>query len=383
MINMADPKDTVYKADPHTKAKHAILGEYLKRWLPILSNQARNLGTNRRLLYVDGFAGAGEYRDDVPGSPLVAIKTVAQHSHQFNVPIEFIFIEKRKDRIEHLRDLISTKKYSTFGPNQLDVKAIEGECEAEVLLLIEETRRKSEKLGPALFFLDQFGYSSFSMNLVRQILHEDVCEVFSYLNWNLLHPFMTDDTKWAGINKAFGGEEWKSVLGLSGHAKEERFRDVYTTALQERGGAKYTFPFAMKDFNDRVIYWLFFSTNNIHGLEAMKKAMWAVDRSGGFEFSDKHSTQLDKMFPVDNEWLANHLFTEHRNQTMTVGEIKEYVLTETPCHTFKDALAHLERNKKLKPVNPPQGRKRCHFPDEEMKVHFVQTPKTTQGTLFE
>ena len=53
---MTDTKATVYEADPHTLAKHQILREYLKRWLPILARQSRAIGRqDHRLLYVDGF----------------------------------------------------------------------------------------------------------------------------------------------------------------------------------------------------------------------------------------------------------------------------------------------------------------------------------------
>ena len=299
------------------------------------------------------------------------------------MPISLIFIEKRKDRIDHLRTLIATEKYATIKPQQLTIEPIEGDCEIQVLQLVEKTRKAREKLGPAFFFLDQFGYSSFSMNLVRQILQGELCEAFSYLNWNLLHPFMTDPTKWTGITKAFGGEEWKSVLELSGQIKEERFREIYMTALRERGGAKYTFPFAMRDHTDRVIYWLFFSTNNIRGLEEMKKAMLTVDSSGGFGFSDKHSAQLGQLFSVDQEWLATHLFTEHENKVLTVGEIKEYVLTKTPCCIFKGALGLLERNDRLEPLAPPQNRSRGSFTDENMQLRFFHEPKYVQQSFFE
>jgi three-Cys-motif partner protein len=379
---MADPKDTIYEADPHTRAKHAILREYMKRWLPILSRQAKNVGSGQRLLYVDGFAGAGEYSNNAPGSPLVAIDAAAQHCHDFNVPIVFVLVEKRKDRCDHLKKLIATKKQAILGSKHLVVEPIEGDCETELLRIIGKHKEQGKKLGPAFFFLDQFGYSSVSIDLVKQILSEEVCEVFTYLNWNLLHPFMTDQTKWAGISKAFGGDEWKSVLELNGQAKEERFKDVYVTALRDRGGAKYAFPFAMRDKDDRVIYWLFFCTNNIRGLEEMKKSMWTVDRSGGFEFSDKHATQVGHLFTVDDEWLANHLFAEHENKTMTVGEVREYVLTKTPCHSFRDALALLERTERLEPVNPPAGRRRGSFPDEDMKVRFVNKAKPKPKTLF-
>ncbi len=78
---MSDPKPTIYEADPHTQAKHRILKAYLERWLPILDKQAQLVKRGKqRLLYVDGFAGAGEYENSAPGSPLIPIETALGHS---------------------------------------------------------------------------------------------------------------------------------------------------------------------------------------------------------------------------------------------------------------------------------------------------------------
>jgi len=372
---MAEPKETVYSADPHTTAKHRILEEYLKRWLPILANHSKSIRANGRLLYVDGFAGTGEYSDNVPGSPLVAIRTALQHCQSFSVPVQIKLIERDSDRVTHLRKIVTEYRVA-MPPSLIMDDPIEGDCESEILKLIEEHERTRRKLGPALFFLDQFGYSSFSMNLIGRILRNDVCEVFSYLNWNLLHPFMTDDTKWAGFTKAFGGEEWKQVLGLSGQQKEDRFRKLYLNALLTHGGAKYAFPFAMRDYKDRVIYWLFFCSNNLRGLEAMKTAMWTVDPSGGFEFSDKHAEMAGKLFSSYSEdALVADLTARLDGREMTVGEIHEHVLVNTPAHKYKSALQKMEKLGSLEVVNPPQGRRAGTFPKDEMRVRITRAVK--------
>ncbi|QYO65097.1 three-Cys-motif partner protein TcmP [Leptolyngbya sp. 7M] len=162
---MSDPKPTIYEADPHTRAKHRILKAYLERWLPILDRQAQVVKrAKHRLLYVDGFAGAGEYEDSVPGSPLIPIETAMGHSHQFSCPIEIRLIEKRPDRVNHLKNLIKAKKATLVGNANLVIPdPIEGDCEQEVRNLVTACVRSGQPLGPAFFFLDQFGYSSFSM----------------------------------------------------------------------------------------------------------------------------------------------------------------------------------------------------------------------------
>ncbi|TET39643.1 MAG: three-Cys-motif partner protein TcmP, partial [Dehalococcoidia bacterium] len=69
--------DTIWAIEPHTEAKHKILRYYLSAWFPILAT------TQNRLLYVDGFAGPGEfYKKDgslVDGSPIIALKVARDH----------------------------------------------------------------------------------------------------------------------------------------------------------------------------------------------------------------------------------------------------------------------------------------------------------------
>lgn len=382
---MSDPKPTIYEADPHTRAKHRILKAYLERWLPILDKQAQLVKRGKqRLLYVDGFAGAGEYEDSVPGSPLIPIETAIGHSHQFSCPIEIRLIEKRADRVNHLKNLIEVKKATLVGNANLVIPdPIEGDCEQEVRNLVTACVRSGQQLGPAFFFLDQFGYSSFSMDLVNTILRNEICEVFSYLNWNLLHPFMSDPTKQAGITKAFGGDEWRQVIGLSGQEKENRFRQIYLDALRHRGGATYTYPFAMRDSNHRVIYWLFFCTNNIRGLEEMKRAMWDVDRSGGFEFSDKFVSDRSSMFEYGDGDLAKDLVADLKGRTLSVKDVGEYALANTPAYKYLEALGLMERERQLRPVSPPAGRRAGSFGDyPDMLVEIREVLKQNQGSLF-
>lgn len=52
---MSDNIDVTWQIEAHTEAKHDILRYYLGAWFPILAR------AQRRLIYVDGFAGPGEY----------------------------------------------------------------------------------------------------------------------------------------------------------------------------------------------------------------------------------------------------------------------------------------------------------------------------------
>ena len=104
---MADTLPTTWAAETHTLAKHAVLKGYLDAWLPILSNQARKVESNRDILYIDAFAGPGEYTGGEAGSPVLALTAAHNHTLAFPHPINFLFIEKREDRFQHLQTLLT------------------------------------------------------------------------------------------------------------------------------------------------------------------------------------------------------------------------------------------------------------------------------------
>lgn len=141
--------------------------------------------------------------------------------------------------------------------------------------------------------------------------------------------------------------------------------------------------FAMRDNNHRVIYWLFFCTNNIRGLEEMKRAMWSVDRSGGFEFSDKFVSDRSSMFEYSDADLASDLVSELAGKVLTVRAIGEHALVHTPACKYLEALRLMERERMIRIVTPPVGRRAGSFGDyPDMLLEVKQKSKENQGTLF-
>lgn len=94
---MTTAKEVVWELEPHTQAKHEILGRYLRAWVPILS-----LGGFRKVLYVDGFAGPGIYKGGEIGSPIIALQAARDQIHEITADTTFLFIEKDSARSEVL-----------------------------------------------------------------------------------------------------------------------------------------------------------------------------------------------------------------------------------------------------------------------------------------
>lgn len=382
-LHMTDTLPTVWQAEPHTLVKHAILRRYLDAWLPILTQQARllrqqygSLGS-REILFVDGFAGPGKYTGGEPGSPVIALDAAITHKIAFPMPVRLLFVEQREDRFKSLQEVLAPKLAEAAKSQNIHaVDPRQGDCDDVLNTMLDECEAKQIKFGPALAFLDQFGYGAVSMNLISRILSYPQCEVFTYLNYKDMNRWITDDTKADAFTRAFGGEEWREARNLPEKQRRDLLLSKYKQALKDRAGAKYVVSFLMFDKSGIPLYWLLFCTNNPRGLEEMKKAMWYVDKTGEFRFSDRDDPGqmelLSKAF--DDTWLAGELSRRLGGKVLTVSQVFEYVLSETPCYLFKGALKQLETAGDIK-VEAHVGRKPKTYPDEyadTMKIGFIK-----------
>ena len=380
---MTDILAAKWEGSDHTFAKHHILKTYLEAWMPIMSRQSKSLGVlQSNLLFVDGFAGPGSYSGGEDGSPILAIKTVLDHPYDFPIPVNFVFIEKDKERYDLLKTAIENiKQLTDESPKIKSIRVINDDCEIILNRIIDEAEKSKNKVGPALVFLDQFGWSDIPMDLIKKIMCHSECEVFSYLNWDGMNRFLTDQSKHPAISRAFGGNEWKPVLEFPPDEKPLFMLNTYKTALKNKAGSKYVWHFAMCNEDDKLIYWLFFCTNKLRGLEEMKKAMYRVDQSGGFRFSDKNDPAQLSLFKNYNEdELAEELFSTFQGKTISVFEIKEFVLTETPAYLYKSVLRELEGNDKIEVKLAISGKRiKGTFPEDQINNIKV---KFSPNTLF-
>jgi three-Cys-motif partner protein len=345
--------------------------------MPILSRQSQKVGQKQdKITYIDGFAGPGVYEKGEKGSPVLALEAALDHSHEFPVPVELIFIENDPDRCRVLEAELGKYAHRLGTSRNVRLKPpICGDCRTILSNILSECDSKNEKFGPALVFLDQFGYSSVPMDLIERILAHPQCEVLSFLFWREIDRFITDTTKHESINVAFGCGDWKPAISMPGRERDHFMLATYMRCLRERARARFVWQFAMQDRNERLLCWLFFSTNHIRGLEEMKKAMWKIDKTGGFAFSDKEGFgQLKFLTAYSDTQLGDDLARSLGGKRLKVAEVKEWVLTQTPAYKFKAALADLEKRGLLKVINAPHKRKAGQFPDESLLLEFSLPP---------
>ncbi|KKG62117.1 three-Cys-motif partner protein TcmP [Methanosarcina mazei] len=325
-------KEVTWELDLHTKAKHDILKGYLQAWYPILNS------TNKRIVYIDGFAGPGEYKGGEPGSPIIALRTAINHSLKLKSEIVFWFIEKDNDRCNHLESIIKKEEL----PTNFLVHVECGSFDERLTRTLEDIEKQGTYLAPTFAFIDPFGISDTPFSVVDKILKNKKCEVFINFMSGFLNRFRDLDLNKDYINNLFGTDAWQTEATRS----EEGFVEYY----QQRLGiiAKYVRSFTMKNENNQTIYRLIFGTNSYDGLKKMKEAMWRVDKTGSFTFSDRTDPKQILLIPHEPNYsdLKKLIVSRFNGLEVDIDDIERYVVIETiyrETHFKKQILIEMEK----------------------------------------
>ena len=363
---MAAPRQTIWEVEPHTRAKHEILKRYLQAWMIILSQ-----GRFPEILYIDGFAGPGEYAGGEIGSPIIALDTALSYESPLTAKVHFLFVEKEDARADHLRKQVALRTL----PAHFRV-IVEGGVTFEAAF---ETRLpefvRSGRLLPTFAFIDPFGWTGAPFSLVKKILSQRSCEVFINFMYEEINRFISHPDQVVNFNNFFGTDAWNRCVGESDPRRRNRcLHDLYVQQLRMTAKAAYVRSFEMSNARDVTDYYLFYATNELLGLKKMKEAMWKADESGEFRFSDatdpKQLVSFERLPSLAT--LQAHLLAAFSGKTVSVAEIEKFVLVDTPFREthYKRILKALEKATQLKVISAAPGRKIGTFGDPRMVVRF-------------
>lgn len=367
---------TTWHADPHTLAKIAILEAYLVAWFSIMGRTMRG----RPLLYIDGFAGPGEYINSPKGSPLAAIH--AATTARQNVGAEWVagdthcvFIEDRADRYANLDRCITPHKTEpnlTLYPYH--------ETFVDGLRTFAKKVPAAFKSGWARFaFIDPFGATGVPFRFVERLLRDPGSEVLVNLDANGIRRIL-DAGEAANheqlLTEIFGDESWRAAIDRNADSmtKEIQLLQLYKSRLRGIPKVRYAWAFEMATHADRLEYYLVFASQHYLGLEKMKEAMKAIAQGGSYRFSDRRELQPElDLFRSDDPspWSARLLDT-YRGTKQTYGELRDFALNETPFLNPKSMLKRLQEESQIEAVPKPGTKlKRGTFPEEKlMRIRF-------------
>ena len=106
--------------------------------------------TNRRVLFVDGFAGPGEYVGGEPGSPIIAVDSLfgRKSFDGMDASISLMFIENNPKRATHLRGLLATRLVPEGLNATFEVR--ESEYAPTISKMLDSIEEGNEILRPRL-----------------------------------------------------------------------------------------------------------------------------------------------------------------------------------------------------------------------------------------
>lgn len=334
------PDKTIWTIDQHTRAKHELLRRYLGAWFPVLASS----GWNRRVLFLDGFAGPGVYASGEPGSPIIALTTLVDHSHfgrLSSTEFVFLFVEADPQRHASLEREIADFWATRVGgqPKNVRVKLYNDQFASVAEELVTYTREQKKQLAPTLAFIDPFGWSGVPLALIADLLSFDKCEVLFNFMFDSVNRFFADERPGVArhFDELFGTEEseHRAAASLSGDERKHFLRDLYMRRLQEVGGFRYVRSFELMDVDrGRTAYFLMFGTGHHKGLEVMKDAMWTLDPIGGACFSGFAGSQQMLFESEPNVApLRAAILERFAGEAVSVEKIERFVIEETDYKT--------------------------------------------------
>lgn len=368
---MAAPRTTVWDLEPRTRAKHEILKRYLQAWVPILS-----LGRFPEIVYVDGFAGPGRYSKGEPGSPVIALRAAINQRVGIEAKVGFLFVEKKVDRAQVLQEIVADIQL----PGNFWVWVAKGQTfETAFAELLSFYRDKGKSQPPTFAFIDPFGWTGAPFSIVKEIMSYRNCEVLVTFMYEEINRFIGHPDQEANFDAWFGTPEWRHALSLADPRARNRFlHDLYLRQLRETARAKYVRSFKMENDRGVIDYYLFYATNNPLGLARMKAAMWKVDESGEFTFSDATDSNQLVLFEKEPRYdlLKKQIFDQFVGKEATRRDVEEFVLAETAfreTHYKRHVLKPMElaTPPALEVISAPPNRKRGTYGDPSLRLRFL------------
>lgn len=374
---------TIWHIEQHTLAKHELLRNYLRAWFPILTIG----GFNRRVIFLDGFAGPGIYAGGEQGSPLIALDVLVNHASFYKLKdteFVFIFVEADEDRFRSLESELTRfwNQHIDGRPENIIVYTFNDEF-ADVATHITTAIGDSQQLAPTFAFIDPFGWSGVPLSLICDLLSSNKCEVLFNFPYPSINRFVNDSRQKLARHfvELFGTSagEHRLASDLEGEERKVFLCDLYVSQLKHIGNFDFVRPFEILDVDrGRTAYFLVFGTRSIKGLEVMKNAMWNIDPVAGVRFSGFAGDQMMLFDPkADLNPLRRALLSNFSKSSAYVEDIRSYVLEQTD-YKRSHCTAVLRELEDEELIKCTQRQKRRTYPDGTL-ITFLPENK---GRLF-
>lgn len=279
-------------------------------------------------------------------------------NHQFDLSraeLVFFFIEKEKDRFDHLSGLLSSYKL----PNNIKYQCINAQFRDVLGEIFDSLDKEGQLLAPAFMFIDPFGIKGVTFEIIKRFMTNPKCEILFTFMIESANRFASTKEFEQHLDALYGTTQWRECVD-----REDR-QNCLISLLETRlrSVAKYVWSFRMLDKRNKDLYFLFFITNHILGLSKMKDAMWRIQPTGDYSFSDRNAGMISLFEGLfDPTTLQNIILEACNGKKITIESLEEFVVAKTDFRQghIRKALKPLEENDQFRV--PTSRKKRFTYP---------------------
>lgn len=163
--------------------KSAIVSKYFDFWAKVMVRQAKR-SRDKRIAYLDLFAGPGRYKDGTTSTPQKVLRTRSKDADMSQMLVT-LFNDKDGDNAQGLQKAIDA--LPDIGKLKFKPEVRNKEVGSE---MVKEFA--SMKLVPTLFFVDPRGYKGLSLQLVNSVLKNWGCDCIFFFNYNRINMGLTN-----------------------------------------------------------------------------------------------------------------------------------------------------------------------------------------------
>ena len=329
------PSTTLWPKGEQTVGKHLVLKSYLDGWFPILARW------NGRLVFIDGFAGPGEYADGERGSPLIALDCVKQHKQSGRlrgVQVVFLFIESDEARADHLTDRLQQE---TRHPD-VTFHVLRGRFNDHMQELLDHLDEQRRSLAPAFVMIDPFGIKGSRMHLIDRILQNDKSECMISFMYEHIRRFHQQPEFGEPLDELYGTADWRRCFEMEEAERKRFLHDLFKAQLKAHGAEQVIFFELCR--GNRHVNTIYFASGSPKGCNLMKQAIWKAAPSGDYRIRGYAGAQR-LLFEPSTEPLAAQLLERFGHALVRVEDVEAFVMGDRPFFHSKTSAMDAQKTR--------------------------------------
>lgn len=356
-----------------SRVKAAFVLKYFLAWSTIMVKGLRR----SKIAFIDLFSGPGYYEDGNKSVPLLIVEKAIELDY-LRANLVTLFNDQNEDYTDKLRQkLVDTPNLQLLKHQPKVFDSVVGSE------FTDEFNRLN--LVPSLVFLDPWGYTGLSLDMINSILRHQGCECIVFFNYNRINAAISNPLVKNPMSDLFGedraGKLQVEIDGMDAVERERKVVEEFSEALKEKYG-KFVLPFKFKfDQHNRTSHYIIFVTKHQKGYEIMKDVMANddyvdvdEDEVPSFTYvrpNDASQGTLSIARPFLR--LGDSLCSTFAGRTLTMVEVFEQHNVGEPFlkKHYKRALRDLENQNRIVVTSSTSMRRKGTFADH-LTVSFPE-----------